>query len=85
MKYLVLSVGLLVAAGVATYARYESLNPCVWIEQDMVRQTGLPLLVVQAQVRAKFLLDGVTEPDPATCLPAWWEFKVEGLEEEAAS
>jgi len=81
MKYLVLSIGLLVAAGIATYARYESLNPCDWIEQDIVRETGLPLLVVRAQVRANFLLDGVSEPDATACLPAWWEYKIEGLEE----
>ncbi len=79
MKFVLIVIGLAVAATVATYARYGSLSPCDWMEQDMARQTQLPPLVVRARIRAAFLLDGITDPGPSDCLFGWWEFGSEGL------
>ncbi len=42
MKFVLIVIGLAVAATIATYARYGSLDPCDWMEQDLARQTGLP-------------------------------------------
>ncbi len=79
MKYLVILLALLISGSLATYVRYESLDPCVWMEQDLSAANGLPLLVVQARIRAEFLLDGITEPAPNDCLMAWWDLRSEGL------
>jgi hypothetical protein len=78
MRYALLVIGLALAATVATYARYESLNPCDWMEQDLARQSGLPLIVVRARIRAEFLLEGITEPTAYDCLSGWWEIRADG-------
>ncbi len=75
MKVLVLILGLAGAAAVATVVRYGSLDPCAWLDHDTAELTGLPRLVAQAQVRAAFLLDGITDPTPGECLTAWWDLK----------
>ena len=82
MRYALLVLGLALAATVATYVRYESLDPCDWMEHDLADQTGLPRVVVEARIRAGFLLDGITEPGPGDCLLEWWEWRSEGLPEE---
>ncbi len=82
MRYALLVIGLAVAATIATYVRYDSLDPCVWMERDMVRQSGLPQLVVRARIRAEFLLEGITEPSARDCLPRWWEVRAEGADQE---
>ncbi len=79
MKFVLIVIGLAVAATIATYARYQSLNPCDWMEQDLTRQTGLPPMVVRVRIRAAFLIDGITDPGPYDCIMAWWEFRAEGL------
>lgn len=79
MKFVLIVIGLAVAATIATYARYQSFNPCDWMERDMARDTDLPLLVVRARIRAAFLIDGITEPDAYDCVTAWWEFRAEEL------
>ncbi len=79
MKFVLIVIGLAVAATIATYARYQSLNPCDWMERDMARQTELPPLVVRARIRAAFLLQGISDPDPYDCILGWWEFRAEGL------
>ena len=78
MKYLLLIAGLAVAASVATYARYESLNPCDWLVRDATGQSGLPELAEEARIRAAFLLRGISEPGPYDCLEAWWRLRSEG-------
>ena len=83
MKFVLIVIGLAVAATIATYARYQSLNPCDWMEQDLARQTGLPPLVVRVRIRAAFLIDGITDPDPYDCILRWWEFRAEGLPGES--
>ena len=83
MKYALLVIGLAVAATIATYVRYESLDPCDWMDQDMARQSGLPLLVVRTRIRAEFLLEGITEPSASDCLSRWWEIRAEGLNEDS--
>ncbi len=79
MKFVLIVIGLAIAATIATYARYESLDPCDWMERDMARQTELPLLVVRARIGAAFLIDGITDPGPYDCIMAWWEFRADGL------
>ena len=78
MKILVIVLALLGAAGIATLVRYGSLDPCVWLDRDTASASDLPDLVAQAQVRAKFLLDGITTPTAGDCLIAWWDLKANG-------
>lgn len=79
MKYVVIAVGLAIAASVATYVRYGSLDPCVWIEKDMAAGSNLPLIVIQAEIKARFLLQGYTDPGFYDCLELWWELRAEDL------
>ncbi len=73
--FLVLAV---LAAFIATYSRYESFSPCVWIEQDQARATGLPTLVTRGRVHAEFLLRGIRDPNAMDCLLSWWDFRLQG-------
>ncbi|TQV83503.1 hypothetical protein [Denitrobaculum tricleocarpae] len=82
MKYLVVVIGLAVVAAGATFLRYESFDPCDWIEADMLKSSDLPLLVVQSRISAYFLLDGIVSPDFGECLLGWWEFRLDGIPEE---
>ncbi len=82
MRYALLVVGLALAATAATYVRYESLDPCDWMERDMAQQSGLPLLVVRARITAEFLLEGITDPSATDCLARWWEIRAEGVSQE---
>ncbi len=67
------------AAMAATYWRYQSLDPCDWMTRDLVQDSDLPELVVVARIRAEFLLEGVTDPDPGQCLFKWWALRRDGL------
>ncbi len=82
MRYLGIAAALVVAAAIATFARYESFDPCDWLEHDMARSIGMPPVVAQARIRATFVLRGIVEPDTYDCLDAWWRLKAEGLPEE---
>lgn len=75
MKYLVLAVGAVIAAVIATFVRYQSLYPCDWLKHDTAARLGVPPLVAEAKVRADFLVKGVTDPTAGQCLTAWWDFK----------
>jgi len=75
VKYLVIVAGLLVAAVAATFVRYESLDPCVWLVHDAARQSGLPALAEETRLRAAFLVRGIAEPGPYDCLTAWWRLR----------
>ena len=81
MKYLGILVALGLAAGIATFARYESFDPCEWLEQDMTRSLDMPRVVAQARIQAGFLLRGIVEPTSRQCLDEWWRLKAEGLPE----
>lgn len=83
MKWLAILVLLAGAAAGATYARYESFSPCDWMARDLETSTGLPGLVVQARIKAHFLLEGTTDPDSLDCLLAWWDIRQEGLPPES--
>ena len=78
MRVLVIVLVLAGAAAVATMVRYGSLLPCDWLDHDTAKETGLPRVVAQAQVRAAFLLEGITDPTPGECLTAWWDLKADG-------
>jgi len=75
---LIVVVGILLFGVGATYHRYESFSPCNWMEQDLARQSKLPMLVIKAQVKAKFLLQGIVEPNPNQCIKMWWQLKADG-------
>jgi len=79
VRFLVIVAGLVVAAAIATYARYQSLDPCDWMRQDLAAQSELPQVAVELQISGAFLLDGITDPGPGDCLVKWWEWRREGL------
>ena len=70
---------LAIAAAGATYGRYQSLDPCDWMEQDLAATFGLTALVVEARIRADFLLQGIVDPSPTDCLLEWWRLRRDGL------
>ena len=67
------------AAAIATWSRYESFDPCVWMEQDLARDSNLPRLAIRARIQAEFLLRGIGNPGPYQCLQAWWKFRADNL------
>ena len=71
------SILLSFAASAATYIQYQSFNPCVWMEQDIAADTGLPRFAAKARIQTQFLIEGVTRPDAGQCVMAWWEFRAE--------
>ena len=73
MRMALVTLGVLVAAAAATLVRYGSLDPCVWLEKDLIEDSGLPPAVVRLQIRAAFFVDGVTDPGPLDCLLEWWD------------
>lgn len=78
MKVLVLVLGLSAAAGIATFARYESFHPCDWLDQDTARALDVPLVMAQARIRAGFILRGIADPDAYDCVSDWWRLKADG-------
>ena len=85
MKYLGIVAVLGVVAVIATLARYESVDPCEWLEQDMTRALGMPRVVAQARIHAGFMFRGIVEPTSGECLEDWWRLKAEGLPEDNPS
>ncbi len=83
MKYALIAMTLAVAASAATYARYESLDPCDWMARDMSQDSELPLFIIKARIRAEFLLDGITDPTLFECLSKWWKVRAEGASQQS--
>ena len=81
MKFVQVAIVVILLAVIATYARYESLSPCDWMEQDLAGQSDLPLIVIQGRIRANFLLRGIANPGAYDCVLAWWKFRAEGVPE----
>ena len=79
MRALVIVGGLLIAAGIATYVRYESLHPCDWMEEDLAAQSSLPRMAAELRITAAFLLEGITDPGPDDCLSKRWVWRRDGL------
>ncbi len=75
MKVLLAIAVLIGAAAAATYVQYQSFDPCDWLIRDMAEHSSLPHVVVEARMRADFLLDGVTEPNAEDCLVKWWKLR----------
>ncbi len=82
IRFAVIVAGLLAAAAVATYARYESLDPCDWLQRDLLIESGLPQVAVELRIGADFLLDGIADPGPGDCLVKWWDWRRNGMPEE---
>ncbi len=79
MRMALVTLGVLVAAAAATLVRYGSLDPCVWLETDLIEDSILPPAAVRLQIQAAFLVDGVTDPGPLDCLLKWWVRRGEEL------
>ncbi len=77
MKYALIAIALFGAASAATYVRYESLDPCDWMVHDLARKSNLPRFIIEAKVRADFMLEGITDPSPYECLSAWWKLRAD--------
>jgi hypothetical protein len=84
MKYLGIALALVAAAAIATFARYESFDPCDWLERDMALALGVPPLMAQARICAAFMFRGIVEPDTGDCLQDWWHLKAKGPPEKEA-
>lgn len=82
MRYVAVGFALVVAALVATFMRYGSINPCEWLIVDTAHLRGLPLIVAETRVRAGFLVGGTTDPGYAQCLTAWWDLRAAGASAE---
>jgi hypothetical protein len=80
MRILLLILGLIAAAVVATFVRYQSLHPCDWLEKDMTAASEMPEIWVIARLRARFLVEGITDPGVLDCIEGWWSFRIEELE-----
>lgn len=72
-----LAIVAVIASG-ATFVRYGNFDACEWIAQDMADRTSLPIAIWRGRVKAQFLLQGVTDPDPGDCVLAWWEERADG-------
>ena len=79
IRFLVIVAGLLIVAVIATFARYGSLHPCDWMEEDLAAESELPRVAIELQISAAFLLEGITNPGPGDCLVKWWDWRREGL------
>ena len=79
MRMALVALGVLVAAAAATLMRYGSLDPCVWLETDLIEDSILPPVAVRARIRGAFFVDGVTDPGPLDCLVKWWDWRGEEL------
>ena len=77
MTFVGVSVLLTFAASAATYIQYRSFDPCVWMEQDIAAEAGLPRFVAKARIQIQFLVEGITRPDTGQCVLAWWGFRAE--------
>lgn len=82
VRFAVIVAGLLLAAAVATYVRYQSLDPCEWLAQDLTAQSGLPRVAVELRISTAFLLDGIADPAAGQCLVKWWQWRREGIPEQ---
>ncbi len=85
MRYIGIAAALVMAAAAATFVRYESFDPCDWLERDTARALGLPPIAAQAQIRAAFMFRGIVAPDTYDCLGDWWRLKAEGSDEKTDS
>ncbi len=78
-RFSLASIAVVLIASIATFVRYESFDPCDWMEQDLASQSGLPRIVVNARVQSQFLIKGIIDPGIGQCLLAWWNFRLDGL------
>lgn len=79
---LVAVVGVVLAAVMATFASYGSLDPCDWLEQDQIENSSLPPFLVRLGIEGAFLAEGVFDPAPTDCLLKWWKWRGEALPEQ---
>ena len=75
-NFIALVVIAAIAATAATWFRYQSFDPCVWLEQDYANDSALPRIVIQGRIKAEFLLRGLSAPTPKDCIDAWWNFRL---------
>ncbi len=75
-NFIALVVIAAIAATAATWFRYQSFDPCVWLEQDYAKESSLPRIVIQGRIKAEFLLRGNNAPTLTDCTDAWWNFRL---------
>ena len=79
--YAVILIGIFLLATGATFGRYGNFDPCDWTAQDQAELTSIPKLVWVGRLKAKFLVNGITEPAFSDCMLAWWESRAEDAAE----
>ena len=84
IKTFVLLIGLGIFASGATFGRYGNFDPCDWTAQDQSESSAIPKIVWAGRLKAKFLVDGITNPSFSECMMAWWESRAEDATEKAA-
>lgn len=84
IKSIVLLLGIAVFASGATYGRYGNFDPCDWTAQDHSKSTLVPKIIWEGRLKAKFLVEGITQPTFSDCMLAWWESRAEDAIEKAA-
>jgi hypothetical protein len=75
-NFIALVLVAIVAGTVATYFRYQSFDPCIWLEQEYAEDSALPRVVIKGRIKAEFFLRGISEPTVTDCTVAWWNFRL---------
>jgi hypothetical protein len=79
LKSFVVILGFLIlSASTATWSRFHSFDPCIWMEKEMSEQSGMPFLAAEAKVQTDFIHRGIASPTATQCVGAWWRFRMEG-------
>lgn len=78
-KFLTAVLMIAILAVGATWFRFQSFDPCIWMEQELAEKSDLPRIVIKARIKAEFLLEGISEPTPPQCVVAWWRFRMDGV------
>jgi hypothetical protein len=79
IRIAIIVVIMTLVAGIGTFSRYRSFDPCVWLKQDMMARAEQPAVVVEARIAARFLVDGIVDPSFGNCLEGWWSYRLEDL------
>jgi hypothetical protein len=76
-NFLILSLLACIAATGATYYRYQSFDPCSWLEQEFADEWKAPRMIAKGRIMAEFYVRGVTDPSFSQCVSAWWHFRLD--------
>ena len=82
LKYIFILIGVAIFAFGATFGRYGNFDPCDWTAQDQAEFTSLPKIFWVGRLKAKFLIQGITQPTYSDCMVVWWETQAEDAVEK---